>query len=131
MMKPDEQSNPPKKKGGCFPFGCGCFTGILLTLFMLASLVSAVFFFGGLFLEKSIGIVYQEHIRPQLLQTLPLTEDEKKKFVGELDDLINKFPTMTMEEKKLALKKLLDQLPVKEIKITLPSQEPTTIPATP
>lgn len=131
MMKPEENPSSPKKKGGCFPFGCGCFTGILLTLFMLASLVSVIFFFGGLFLEKSIGIVYQEHIRPQLLQTLPLTEDEKKKFISDLDEMLEKFPTMTMEEKKLALKKLLDQLPVKEIKITLPPPEATTIPATP
>lgn len=128
----NEVPGVPKKKSGCFPFGCGCLFGMVLMLALLAGLSYATFYFGGFLFEQTVSRLYEDQIRPQILQSLPLSDSEKQRVVGELDQLVKDFPNMTMEEKRQAIEAFVDKVAPEGMDQPTPHNlEPTEEPNSP
>lgn len=100
----------PQQKSGCLPFSLGCLTGVILTFVMLGLMAFGITLFGGYFIQEHAGDVYDEHIRPEIVNNLDLPDAQKQKILKELDTLVREFPQMTSEEKAQMIRRWQDKI---------------------
>lgn len=99
---------PPAKKKGCLR---SCLVGLFVLLFLLAGAFTGLYyvFRGASFpipSPSTTAILYQERIRPKILEELPrhLSAEEKTKVMELFDSGMEKFQALPEDERRVLLK---------------------------
>lgn len=106
---PPYQVQPQKSSSGCLPFFMGCLTGVFVSMLLLGAVIGGGIYLSGHLIDKYATSFYYKEIRPEI-ETSSLRPDQKQYLLRDMDALADRFPDMTLAEKKQALQEIFENV---------------------